>query len=45
MTSLCVLGDTENGTLCIIDPVWCKETREGSDEDEAAIVVDSGSEF
>ena len=45
VTTLCVLGDTEDGTLCIINPVWCEETGECSDEDETAVVVDSGSEL
>ena len=45
MTSLCVLSDTEDGTLCIINPVWCEETREGGDEDETAVIVDGGGEL
>lgn len=45
VSSLCVLGDTENGALCIIDPVWCEETGKGGNEDKTTVVVDSRGEF
>jgi hypothetical protein len=40
-----VLGDTENGALCIIDPVWCEETGKGGNEDKTTVVVDSRGKF
>lgn len=45
VASLCVLGDTKNGTLCIINPVGGEQARESSYEDETTVVVDGSSEF
>ncbi len=45
MPSLCVLGDAENGTLGVGDPVRCKETTECCDEDEAAVVLHRAREL
>ena len=45
VSSLCVLGDTEDGTLGIGDPVRCEETAEGCDENQAAVVLNGACEL
>lgn len=45
VATLCVLGDAEDGALGIVNPVWCEETRECSDKDKTAVVVDRGREL
>ena len=45
VATLCVLGDTKDGALGIVNPVGCEETRECSDKDKTAVVVDRGREL
>lgn len=38
MTSLGVLGDSKDGSLSIVDPVWSKEAAECGDKDATTII-------